>query len=120
MEHLDKSQYNFLTKLSKTEKIEYSSLSKEEIEIALFLEFKEFITIHRNSFPRLNSSTGKVENHYGKANSVSISEGGKAYLSEKKHELKKLLLKDVLVPIIVSLVTNLLIFAVKWLWPLMQ
>lgn len=120
MLHLNKPQFNLLRKLSNAEKIAYESLSSEERKIAEFLYENSLITVVRKSFPRPNPQTRKVEYSYGEWISISISEAGKAYLSERKHSTKTLLLKDVFLPIIVTIITNLLINGIQWLLPLIQ
>lgn len=45
---------------------------------------------------------------------------GKSYIAERKHEFKKLLLKDVAIPIIVSILTTLALNGLKLLPHLLQ
>lgn len=92
--YLNKEQFNFLKYLSSKEKIEYSSLSENEIKISNFLEEEKLISVNRESFPKINQD-GQVRYAKGKTLSITISEQGKSYIAERKHEFKKLLLKDV-------------------------
>nr|DAQ49862.1 MAG TPA: hypothetical protein [Caudoviricetes sp.]DAT87320.1 MAG TPA: hypothetical protein [Caudoviricetes sp.] len=117
--YLNKEQFNFLKYLSNNEKIEYSSLSENEIKISKFLEEEKLISIYRSSFPRMNRD-GQVRYVNGKAISISISEQGKSYIAERKHELKKLLFKDIFIPIVVSVITTLIVNGVKLLPLLIQ
>lgn len=117
--YLNKEQFNFLKYLSNNEKIEYSSLSENEIKISRFLEEEKLISIYRSSFPRMNRD-GQVRYVNGKAISISISEQGKSYIAERKHELKKLLFKDIFIPIVVSVITTLIVNGVKLLPLLIQ
>lgn len=103
--YLNKEQFNFLKYLSSKEKIEYSSLSENEIKISNFLEEEKLISVNRESFPKINQD-GQVRYAKGKTLSITISEQGKSYIAERKHEFKKLLLKDVAIPIIVSILTT--------------
>lgn len=116
--YLNKEQFNFLKYLSSKEKIEYSSLSENEIKISSFLEEKK-LTVNRESFPRINQD-GQVRYVKGKTLSITISEQGKSYIAERKHEFKKLLLKDVAIPIIVSILTTLALNGLKLLPHLLQ
>ena len=52
--YLNKEQFNFLKYLSSKEKIEYSSLSENEIKISNFLEEEKLISVNRESFPKIN------------------------------------------------------------------
>ena len=115
--YLNKEQFNFLKYLSSKEKIEYSSLSENEIKISNFLE--ELISVNRESFPKINQD-GQVRYAKGKTLSITISEQGKSYIAERKHEFKKLLLKDVAIPIIVSILTTLALNGLKLLPHLLQ
>mgnify|MGYP006887563158 FL=1 len=116
--YLNKEQFEFLKKLSNTDCIECSSLSKAEVKISRFLENEKLASISRESIPRF--SHGQVSYINGKALSVSISEKGKSYIAERKHEFKKLLLKDVAIPIIVSILTTLAINGLKLLPQLLR
>ena len=120
MLHLNKSQLILLKKLSNAENIAYKSLSAREREIAEFLHQNSLITVVRESFPHPNPQTRKIEYSYGEWISISISEAGKAYLSERNHSVRILLLKDVFLPIIVTIITNLLINGMQWLLPLIR
>lgn len=117
--YLNKEQFNFLKYLSSKEKIEYSSLSENEIKISSFLEEENLISVNRESFPRINQD-GQVRYVKGKPLSITISEQGKSYIAERKHEFKKLLLKDVAIPIIVSILTTLTLNGLKLLPRLLQ
>lgn len=105
--------------LSSKEKIEYSSLSENEIKISNFLEEEKLISVNRESFPKINQD-GQVRYAKGKTLSITISEQGKSYIAERKHEFKKLLLKDVAIPIIVSILTTLALNGLKLLPHLLQ
>lgn len=85
--YLNKEQFNFLKYLSSKEKIEYSSLSENEIKISSFLEEEKLISVNRESFPRINQD-GQVRYVKGKTLSITISEQGKSYIAERKHEFK--------------------------------
>lgn len=117
--YLNKEQFELLKKLSNEEDIEYSSLSENEIKIANFLENENLVSICRNSFPKITQD-GQVRYVKGKALSISISEQGKSYIAERNHEFKKLLLKDVAIPIIVSVLTTLALNGLKLLPHLLQ
>jgi len=117
--YLNKEQFELLKKLSSKKNIEYSSLSENEIKIANFLETEKLISIYRESFPKFNQN-GQVRYAKGKAISISISEQGKSYIAERNHEFKKLLLKDVAIPIIVSVLTTLALNGLKLLPRLLQ
>lgn len=117
--YLNKEQFNFLKYLSSKEKIEYSSLSENEIKISSFLEEEKLISVNRETFPRINQD-GQVRYVKGKPLSITISEQGKSYIAERKHKFKKLLLKDVTIPIIVSILTTLALNGLKLLPHLLQ
>lgn len=117
--YLNKEQFNFLKYLSNKEKIEYSSLSENEIKISNFLEEEKLISVNRESFPKFNQD-GQVRYVKGKVLSISISEQGKSYIAERKHEFKKLLFKDIVIPIIVSVLTTLIINGLELLPLLIQ
>lgn len=74
--YLNKEQFNFLKYLSSKEKIEYSSLSENEIKISNFLEEEKLISVNRESFPKINQD-GQVRYAKGKTLSITISEQGK-------------------------------------------
>ena len=80
---------------------------------------EHFISISRESFPHFSGE--KVSYRYGEPISVKITEQGKSYIAERKHEFTKLLFKDVFIPVVVSIITNLLILGLKllqhWLLP---
>lgn len=69
--------------------------------------------------PKINQD-GQVRYAKGKTLSITISEQGKSYIAERKHEFKKLLLKDVAIPIIVSILTTLALNGLKLLPHLLQ
>lgn len=117
--YLNKEQFNFLKYLSSKEKIEYSSLSENEIKISSFLEEEKLVSVNRESFPKINQD-GQVRYVKGKPLSITISEQGKSYIAERKHKFKKLLLKDVAIPIIVSVLTTLALNGLKLLPRLLQ
>lgn len=106
--YLNKEQFNFL-----------KYLSENEIKISSFLEEEKLISVDRESFPRINQD-GQVRYAKGKTLSITISEQGKSYIAERKHEFKKLLLKDVAIPIIVSILTTLVLNGLKLLPQLLQ
>lgn len=116
---LNKEQMDFLIALLKMEKIHRNSISDSQLKMIDFLEDNKLVNVQREIIhSRLDSETQTIRHTYGEIVSVSISEFGKAYLAGKKNELKSILLKDVLIPIIVTLITNLLIFGIQWLLPL--
>ena len=67
--YLNKEQFNFLKYLSSKEKIEYSSLSENEIKISNFLEEEKLISVNRESFPKINQD-GQVR--YAKGKTLSL------------------------------------------------
>lgn len=85
----------------------------------IFLKKKKLISVNRESFPKINQD-GQVRYAKGKTLSITISEQGKSYIAERKHEFKKLLLKDVAIPIIVSILTTLALNGLKLLPHLLQ
>ena len=85
----------------------------------IFLKKKKLISVNRESFPKINQD-GQVRYAKGKTLSITISEQGKSYIAERKHEFKKLLLKDVAIPIIVSILTTLVLNGLKLLPHLLQ
>ncbi len=118
---LNKEQMDFLITLSKIGKIHRDSIADSQFKMINFLEDNKLVNVKREIIhSRLNPETQTVHHTYGDIISVSISEFGKAYLAGRKNELKSILLKDVLIPIIVTLFTNLLIFGIQWLLPLIQ
>lgn len=117
--YLNKEQFELLKKISEKEHIECSSLSESEAKISSFLESENLISVSRESFPKVDRN-GQVRYVNGKSISVSISEQGKSYIAERNHEFKKLLLKDVAIPIIVSVLTTLTLNGLKLLPHLLQ
>lgn len=118
---LNKDQLDFLITLSKIGKIYGDVIADSQLKMINFLEDNKFVNVQREIIHSyMDSETKTVHHTYGEIISVSISEFGKAYLAGKKNELKSILLKDVFIPIIVTLITNLLIFGIQWLLPLIQ
>lgn len=118
---LSKNQLDFLISLSKVEKLSKHDIPNEDLKMLYFLNDKGLIEIHRDIIRyRLGEKVGEATPIYGEIEAVSISEQGTAYLSERKYNFKSLILKDVFIPIIVTLITNLLIFGMQWLLPLIQ
>ncbi len=121
MIYLSKNQLDFLISLSKVEKLSKHDIPNEDLKMLYFLNDKGLIEIHRDIIRyRLGEKVGEATPIYGEIEAVSISEQGTAYLSERKYNFKSLILKDVFIPIIVTLITNLLIFGMQWLLPLIQ
>lgn len=118
---LDKDQLDLLITLSKIEKIYRDVISDSQLKMIYFLEDNKFVNVQREIIHTyLDSETRTVRHTYGEIMSVSISEFGKAYLAGRENAFKSILLKDVFIPIIVTLITNLLIFGIQWLLPLIQ
>ena len=117
--YLNKEQFCLLKRICSCEEMSYSSLSNQEKIISEFLCNAHFISISRESFPHFSGE--KVSYRYGEPISVKITEQGKSYIAERKHEFTKLLFKDVFIPVVVSIITNLLILGLKllqhWLLP---
>lgn len=89
MMHLDKKQLDFLKYISKVDKIYYKDLSDKQTKIANFLEDNNLIDVEYKTKLRITSQSEKP--HYEKQYrlSASISETGKAYLSEKKYAARE-------------------------------
>lgn len=118
---LEKDQLDFLITLSKINKVHRDVISDSQLKMIKFLEDNKLIDVQREIIQSyLTPETRTIHNVYGGIVSVSISEYGRAYLAGRKNEFKSVLLKDVFIPIIVTLVTNLLIFGIQWLLPLIQ
>lgn len=111
--YLNKEQYNFLKRVSHFTEIDCNSFSTQELNISKYLESKHLVYISRESFPKITN--GQVSYRYGKMLSVKITEQGKSYIAERNYELKKLLFKDVVIPIMVSIITTLIINSLKLL-----
>lgn len=101
--YLNNPQLALLKRLCKVENIAYESLSYKEREIAEFLHENSLITVVRKSFPHLNPQTRTVEYSYGEWISISISEAGKAYLSERNR-----LIREKWIPYIITTVISIL------------
>lgn len=118
---LEKSQLEFLITLSKMDEIHRDVIPDSQLEMVKFLEDNKLVEVNREIIRTyLEPKTHTFRNEYGDVLSVSISQFGKAYLAGRKNEFKHILLKDVFIPIIVTLITNLLIFGIQWLLPLIQ
>ena len=118
MMHLDKKQLTFLKYISKIGKIYYKDLSDKQTKIANFLEENKLIDVSYQM--KYDFETRKANYNPGRRMSATISETGKAYLSERKYEFRKMLFQDCFWPIAISVITNLLISGIKQLWPLIQ
>ncbi|MCH5343359.1 MAG: hypothetical protein J1E64_04905 [Acetatifactor sp.] len=103
MIHLDQKQHNFLIHISKSGKIIYKELSDEQIKIANFLEENNLIDVKYEAHLKYDWETRKAGYNFGKRLSATISEAGKAYLSEKKH-----LAKEKWIPYIITTVISVL------------
>ena len=103
MIHLDQKQHNFLVHISKSEKIIYKELSAEQIKIANYLEENNLIDVKYEAHLKYDWEARKAGYNYGKRLSATISEAGKAYLSEKKH-----LAKEKWIPYIITTVISIL------------
>ena len=113
--YLDKKQYKFLRQMLNSDDVMYESLSDEEISILRYLEDIKFVDVKRESNYGWDAKDQKLKRQYGRPISAKVSEPGKAYISERKHSLKIFLLKDAVVPIIVSIITNLIIIGIQLL-----
>lgn len=102
---LTPDQLKFLKKLSKTKSIDYYFLLPN-LDIAKFLVKEELATFKKERLTRINPDTHKVENYDGKIISISISESGKAYLSERKSYIR-----DKWIPYIITTIISLLALA---------
>ena len=85
---LTPEQRKFLIKLSKSESIDYYLILKD-LDIAKFLVEKELAKFKKERLTRINPDTHKVENYDGKIISISISEAGKAYIVERKTQIRE-------------------------------
>lgn len=84
--HLDKNQLDFLKKLAELDTIQRKDIDDSQLDIILYLNKQGLIYVDRSlSGMRINPITNKYEND-GEILSVSISEQGKAYLSETAHK----------------------------------
>lgn len=102
---LTPDQLKFLKKLSKTSSIDYYFLLPD-LDIAKFLVKEELATFKKERLTRINPDTHKVENYDGKIISISISESGKAYLSERKSYIR-----DTWIPYIITTAISILALA---------
>lgn len=82
--YLNKEQFCLLKRICSCEEMSYSSLSNQEKIISEFLCNEHFISISRESFPHFSGE--KVSYRYGEPISVKITEQGKSYIAERKHE----------------------------------
>lgn len=87
MIHLTNKQFKFLKHISKTESIPYITLNASERKIVKFLIEKDFLDVKRENLVRINRESSQPEHYLGKIISVSISEPGKSYISERKHSI---------------------------------
>lgn len=102
---LTPEQRKFLIKLSKSESIDYYLILKD-LDIAKFLVEKELAKFKKERLTRINPDTHKVENYDGKIISISISEAGKAYIVERKTQIR-----DKWVPYIITTIISALALA---------
>lgn len=103
MIHLDQKQHNFLVHISKSGKIIYKELSDEQIKIANYLEENNLIDVKYEAHLKYDWENRKAGYNYGKRLTATISEAGKAYLSEKRH-----LAKEKWIPYIITTVISIL------------
>ena len=103
MIHLDKKQHDFLIYISKLDKIVYKELSEEQIKIANYLEENNLIDVKYEAHLKYDWENRKPGYNYGKRLSATISEAGKAYLSERKH-----LAKEKWIPYIITTIVSIL------------
>lgn len=83
---LDKNQLDFLKKLAELDTMQRKDIDDSQLDIILYLNKQGLIYVDRSlSGMRINPITHKYEND-GEILSVSISEQGKAYLSETAHK----------------------------------
>lgn len=99
---LTPEQRKFLIKLSKSESIDYYLILKD-LDIAKFLVEKELAKFKKERLTRINPDTHKVENYDGKIISISISEAGKAYIVERKTQIRKKWIPYIITTIISAL-----------------
>lgn len=102
---LTPEQRNFLIKLSKSESIDYYLILKD-LKIANFLVDKELAEFKKERLTRINPDTHKVENYDGRILSISISESGKAYIAERKSQIR-----DKWIPYIITTAISILALA---------
>lgn len=85
MIYLTNKQLKFLKKLSKTDKI--SNIQKDLKPIVKFLEQNNFVNVRYKELPTFDFTNQKNKIIKTDIISVSISETGKSYLSERKSRL---------------------------------
>lgn len=84
---LNKEQLNFLKSLPENEDVSITGVSESKMSIVYFLESEGLIDAKREVIhSRLDVETRTFKDTYGRILSISISEKGKAYLAELKHE----------------------------------
>lgn len=83
MIYLTKEQFKFLKKLSKIDKL--SDIPKEINPIIKFLEKNNFVIVKYKEIPTFDFVNQKNKNIKTDIIYVSISENGKAYISERKN-----------------------------------
>lgn len=97
MVYLNKSQKNFLNKLSKYDSIDCSSLSDEELKIVPYLDSLGFLNADRQMSMGCEFGSSEFKPVYGAYLSVKISEAGKAYFAEARTSRLRFL-----IPVIIS------------------
>ena len=87
MFYLHRSQLKFLKSIPKDETMTIDNISDSKEKIISFLEDQKLIDVSRKILrTQINSESHTYRHIYGEIESVSLSEQGKAYLSERKHE----------------------------------
>lgn len=89
MFYVNREQFNFLKYICKTKMIIYSDLSNEQVKIADFLEENKLIDVSYQNKPHFDFETKKASYERGGRISATISETGKAYLSERKRYVRE-------------------------------
>ena len=86
--YLHKSQFHLLKSLKNKGSVICDSFSDDQMKIVHFLYEQKFIDVkHEILSTSFDSESGTIKNTYGKIISISISEQGRAYLANRKHQL---------------------------------
>lgn len=113
---ISKEQIKFLESLPKSGNVSAKDIPESKMSIVIFLEKLELVNaqreIVRTDMDRENQT---YKNICGEILSVSRSEQGDAYLEWAKREKKHFILKNIVIPVVVSLITNLIIVALQLL-----
>lgn len=98
MVYLDKPQKQFLIKLLKTDSIDCTEMSSDQLAIVKYFDDLGFLTADRAKFKHFNSKTEAFESIPREYISVKISEKGKSYFAERRSEYMRFL-----IPVTISL-----------------